>query len=88
VASTDRVALKVTGKAQCTRSGRTTISSGTSSKTGNLAGVTTSSLAFAVFASNRSGRWVRAVVQAAGKFTVFLNTSVTSATFVIWWVLN
>jgi hypothetical protein len=86
--STDRVALKVTGKAQFTRSGRATISSGASSKAISLAGVTTSSIVFAVLASNRSGRWVRAVVTAAGKFTIYLNTSVTSATYVFWWVLN
>ena len=87
-ASTDRVALKVTGKAQFTRSGRATISAGASSKAITLAGVSTSSLVFAVLASNRSGRWVRAVVSAAGKFTIYLNTSVTSASYVFWWVLN
>jgi hypothetical protein len=86
--STDRVALKVTGKAQFTRSGRATISGGASSKAISLAGVTTSSIVFAVLASNRSGRWVRAVVTAAGKFTIYLNTSVTSASYVFWWVLN
>ena len=86
--STDRVALKVTGKAQFSRSGRATILAGASTKAITLAGVTTGSLVFAVLGSNRSGRWVRAVVPAAGKFTIYLNTSVTSSTFVTWWVLN
>jgi hypothetical protein len=86
--STDRRALYVDGKVGFRRSGRTTLSSGQSSKTISLTGVTSSSLVFAQVASNRSGRWVRAVVSSTGKFTIYLNTSVTSATYVIWWVIN
>jgi hypothetical protein len=77
-------ALRVQGRAEFTRSGRTTISAGSSSKQVSLAGCTTSTLVFAVLGSNRSGRWVRAVVPAAGSFTVYLNTSVTSATYITW----
>ena len=48
----------------------------------------TNSRVFAVLASNRSGRYVRAVVPAAGKFTIYLNTTVTSTTVVTWFVLD
>ena len=77
-------ALRVEGRAEFTRSGRTTMSAGTSSKKINLSGCTTSTLVLAVLGSNRSGRWVRAVVPAAGSFTVYLNSSVTSATYITW----
>ena len=43
---------------------------------------------FAVLHSNRSGRYVRAVVPTTGSFTIYLNTTVTSATYVAWFVLN
>jgi hypothetical protein len=86
--STDRRALYVDGKVGFRRSGRTTISSGQSSKVVSLSGVSASSLVFAQLGSNRSGRWVRAVVPTTGKFTIYLNTSVTSTTYIIWWVIN
>jgi hypothetical protein len=54
----------------------------------NLAGVSFSSLVFAVLRSNRSGRYVRAVVPTTGYFTIYLNTTVTSSTYVVWFVLN
>jgi hypothetical protein len=86
--STDRRALYVDGKVGFRRSGRTTISAGQSSRVISLTGVSSSSLVFAQIASNRSGRWVRAVVPTTGKFTIYLNTSVTVTTYVIWWVIN
>jgi hypothetical protein len=86
--STDRRALYVDGKVGFRRSGKATISAGHSSIVVNLTGVSASSMVFAQIASNRSGRWVRAVVPTTGKFTVYLNTTVTAATFVIWWVIN
>ena len=81
-------ALYVNGKAKFSRSGRSTIGSGKSSLVVNLAGVTTSSLVFAVLYSNRSGRYVRAVTPTTGKFTIYLNTTVTSSTYVSWFVVN
>jgi hypothetical protein len=81
-------ALYVNGKVGFKRSGKTTISAGHASKTVSLSGMTTSSLVFAQLVSNRSGRWVRAVVSASGKFTIYLNSSVTKSTSVIWWVIN
>jgi hypothetical protein len=83
-----QVALKVTGKVSLSRSGRKSMRSGTASKTIYLAGVTTSSKVFAILASSESGRWVRAAVPAAGKFTVYLNTKLSSSAVVSWFVLD
>jgi hypothetical protein len=82
------VALAVHGKVQFSRSGKNTIGVGKSALKVNLPGVTTGSRVFAVLHSNRSGRYVRAVVPAAGSFTVYLNTTVTAATYVAWFVIN
>jgi hypothetical protein len=88
----DRTALRVKGKVALSRSGKTAIAKGASSKVITLAGVTTSSLIFAVLATNRSGRWVRAVVPATGKFTIYLNTTISTAsvgtTYLVWWIIN
>lgn len=85
---TSAYALKAIGKVSFSRSGRLTIAAGKSSLTQNYPGVTSSSRVFAQLASNRSGRYVRAVVASTGKFTIYLNTSVTSSTYVIFWILN
>ena len=77
-------ALRVEGRAEFTRSGRTTIAAGKSSKAVALAGCTTNTLVLAVLSTNRSGRYVRAVVPAAGKFTVYLNTTVPGTTGITW----
>jgi len=83
-----QVALKVTGKVIFSRSGRHAMSSGASSKAVTLAGVTATSKVFAVLSTSESGRWVRAVVPAAGKFTIYLNTTLTSSAVVSWFVLD
>jgi hypothetical protein len=77
-------ALRVDGRAEFTRSGRTTISSGKSTKKVNLSGCTSNTLVLAVLGSNRSGRYVRAVVPASGSFTVYLNSTVSSTTNIVW----
>jgi hypothetical protein len=77
-------ALRVEGRAEFTRSGRLTMASGTSSKKVTLAGCTSSSLIMAVMASNRTGRYVRAVVPAAGSFTIYLNGTLPSNTNIAW----
>ena len=82
------MALQVTGKVRLSRSGRSTIGAGKAQLRVNLAGVSTSSRVFAVFHSNRSGRYVRAVVPTTGYFTIHLNTTVSSSTCVAWFVLN
>jgi hypothetical protein len=81
-------ALEVRGKVKFSRSGRTTIPSGKSSIKVPLAGTTSSSRIFAVLHSNRSGRYVRAVVPTTGSFTIYLNTTVTASTYVAWFVIN
>ena len=84
----DDIALDVRGKVKFSRSGRTTIGAGRSSVKVNLKGTTSSSRVFAVLHSNRASRYVRAVVPTTGSFTIHLNTSVTSATYVAWFVIN
>jgi len=81
-------ALKVAGKVNFSRSGRKSMSSGHSTLTISLAGVTTSSKVFAVLATSESGRYVRAVVPASGSFKVYLNTTLTSSAVVAWFVLD
>lgn len=82
------VALRAEGKVVFNRSGRVTIGAGKSTYKVTLAGVSSSSRVFAVLHSNRSGRYVRAVVPTTGSFTIYLNTTVTSSTYVAWFVLN
>jgi hypothetical protein len=82
------LALDVRGKVKFSRSGRSTIGAGKSNLAVTLAGVSTSSRVFAVLHSNRTGRWVQSVVPATGKFTIYLNGTVTSSTYVAWFVLN
>jgi hypothetical protein len=87
-ATSTSVGLAVTGKVIFNRSGKKTISAGKSSVRIDLGGVSANSRIFAVLHSNRSGRYVRAVVPGTNYFTIYLNTTVTSATFVAWFVLN
>jgi hypothetical protein len=81
-------ALRVSGKVSLSRSGRTAMSSGASSKAIALGGVTTTSKVFAVLSTSESGRWVRAVVPTTNKLTVYLNTTLTSSAVVSWFVLD
>jgi hypothetical protein len=82
------IALKASGKVSFSRSGKSLITAGHSTKTVSLSGVTSSSLVFAVLRSNRSGRWVRAVVPGSGSFKVYLNTSVGTNSYISWFVLD
>jgi hypothetical protein len=82
------LALRVVGKVSFSRSGRKSMLSGRSNVAVALAGVTATSKVFAVLATSESGRWVRAVVPAAGKFTVYLNTTLTSSAVLSWFVLD
>ena len=87
-ATTSSLALQVLGKVSFNRAGRKTIGAGKSSLVVSMAGVTSSSKVLAVLNSNRSGRYVRAVVPATGKFTVYLNSSVSSSTYVAYFVID
>ena len=86
--STSQYALIADGKVRFSRSGRKPVSSGKSSVVVSLGGVKSSSLVFAVLATSESGRWVRAVVPASGKFTVYFNTSLSSSAAISWFVLD
>ena len=81
-------ALEVQGKVKFNRAGRKTIGAGKSTLAVTMAGVSTTSKVLAVLNSNRSGRYVRAVVPATGKFTIYLNSSVSSATHVVYFVFD
>jgi hypothetical protein len=87
-ATSSSPALEVNGKMKFNRAGRKTIGAGKSSLVVTMAGVTTTSKVLAVLNSNRSGRYVRAVVPAAGKFTIYLNSSVSSSTYVAYFVFD
>jgi len=80
--------LQVVGKVKFNRSGRATILAGKSSIKVTLAAATSSTRVFAVLHSNRSGRYVRAVVPTTGSFTIYLNSTVTSSTYVAWFALD
>jgi hypothetical protein len=86
--SASDVALEVQGKVKFSRSGRATLGAGRSNIRVNLAGVTSSSRVFAVLHSNRTGRWVQSVIPTTGYFTVYLNGTVASSTYIAWFVIN
>jgi hypothetical protein len=81
-------ALEVVGKVKFNRAGRKTIGAGKSSLVVSMAGVSSTSKVLAVLNSNRSGRYVRAVVPASGKFTIYLNSTVSSSTYVAFFVID
>jgi hypothetical protein len=81
-------ALEVQGKVKFSRAGRKTIGAGKSTLVVTMAGVTTTSKILAVLNSNRSSRYVRAVVAGSGKFTIYLNSSVSSSTYVAYFVYD
>lgn len=83
-----QTALYVDGKVTFRRSGRSTVGSGRSNVKVTLAGVNSGSRIFAMLHSNRTGRWVQSVVPVSGSFTIYLNGTVSSATYVAWFALN
>ena len=90
-AENGRAALQVQGVAKFNRSGLASFAAGTSSKKVTVpGGITASAFAVATMQANRSGVWVRAVVPATAdsSITIYLNTTVSSATNVGWLVLG
>jgi hypothetical protein len=87
-ATTAQVALNVSGKAKFSRSGRARVLAGHSARRINMAGVTTSSYIIATLQTRRSGVYVHAVVPAAGYFTIYLNKTVSAATYIGYLVIN
>ncbi len=71
-----------------TRSGRVKFNAGQSSKAVPVSGMTSGNFAYAVLNSSRSGVYVRAVVPATGKITIYLNKAPSSSTWVAWLVLG
>jgi hypothetical protein len=83
-----QTALRVTGKVKFSRSGRIAIAAGGSSKKVSMPGVTTSSYIIATLQTRRTGVYVASVVPATGYFTIYLNKSVSSSTYVGYLVIN
>ena len=89
VSSTTQAGIQAYGRVQFpNRSGRVTFSSGQSAKAVTVSGMTSTNYALAVLNSNKTGYYVRAVVPAAGKITIYLNKAATSSTVVAWLVLG
>ena len=86
--TTASLALKVLGRVQFSRSGRTYIAAGASSRLVALAGVTTASYVLATMATNRAGVYVQAVVTAAGQFTIYMNKVCAGTTYISYLVIN
>jgi hypothetical protein len=86
--STSQYALLASGKVKLSRSGRTYVSSGTSSRKVTLAGVTSATHVMASLGTNRAGVYIQAVVPITGAFTVYLNKTVPGTTYVHWVVLD
>lgn len=82
------LALDVRGKVKFSRSGVAGVTAGNSVRVVTFPGVTGNSQVMAVMKTNRSNRWVRAVVPGAGKFTIYLNASVTATTYVSFFILD
>jgi hypothetical protein len=82
--------LYVEGKVKfATRSGRSpSIAKGKTSWVKTLAGVTSSSIVIAVLQQAETGTWVRAAVAGSGKFTVYFNKALPTASVVGWMILN
>jgi hypothetical protein len=86
--ATSGTALYVSGKARFSRSGRTYVASGASSRKITMAGVTTGSYIIATPQTNRPGVFVQAVVPVAGSFTIYLNKAVPGTTYIGYLVIN
>jgi hypothetical protein len=70
------------------RSGRIGFTAGQSAKSVTVTGMTSTNYAFATVQKSVSGLYVRAVVPASGKITIYLSKAVTSTTYVAWLVLG
>jgi hypothetical protein len=89
VSTTSQTGLRAHGKVQFpNRSGRVGFAAGAASKTVSVSGVTSTNMAFAVVNKNASGLYVRAVVPATGKITIYLSKGAPSGTYVSWLVLG
>jgi hypothetical protein len=81
-------ALRVNGRASFSRSGLVSVSAGRTSVSKTVAGMTSSSLVFAVVKTGDGGAWVRKAATTTGKFTVYLNKAASTTTTVAWFALG
>ena len=83
-------ALKATGPAVFSRSGRLTVAAGKSSGTVTGVALTAASLVLATVQQNLSGLYVCAAVPniTASSFTVYLSKTASASTQVAWFVVN
>jgi hypothetical protein len=89
VTSKSQAGLHAKGRVQLPdRSGRVTFKAGDKTKSVSVASATSSNYAFAVLNTNRTGIYVRAVVPASGKITIYLNKAPSSSTSVAWVLLG
>ena len=86
--ATTGTALYVSGKARFSRSGKTYVSAGRSTRKVTMSGVTSSSYIIATPQTNRAGVYVQSVVAASGAFTIHLNKAVSGTTYVGYLVIN
>jgi hypothetical protein len=70
------------------RSGKAKIVAGKTYLPITVPGITSANFAIATLATNKSGVYVRAVVCATNKITVYLNTHSSTVTYVSWLVLG
>jgi hypothetical protein len=87
-ADTGKLALRVIGRTSFDFSGKATVAKNKSSVTVFKVGVTTASLIIATPRTNRTGVFVQSVVAGAGKFTIYLNKTVSAATGVAYMILG
>ena len=84
-------ALKVSGKSSFTRSGRLTVSAGTSSATKSPISLSSGSLVLTTIQGNQPGVYVQGVTKVtgtSGSFTIHLNKNTTANLPVAWFVVN
>jgi len=89
-AENGRIALQVNGVGKFNRSGRASITVGTSSKKITVpGGVTTAAFGIATLQTNRAGYYVQAVVPSASTstITVYLNKAVTTSAISVGWIV-
>lgn len=82
------VALEVVGKARFSRSKRVAIGATKTSLKVTMAGVTTASYVLATLQTSVTGCYVRAVVPAAGSFTIYLSKAPGKTVYVGYMVIN
>jgi hypothetical protein len=81
--------LYVSGKVRfATRSGKFSVAKGKTSVAKTVAGMSSGNIVIAVLQQAETGTWVRAAVAASGKFTVYFNRALPTASSVGWLVLN